>query len=135
MDSSKNKVSKHNKYKNQKIVIDTIRFDSKDEGRYYQDYIKPRLVSGEYLDVEFHPKFTLLEKFVKDNKKFRALTYSADFRIYPKVGASYLVDVKGMITKDFIIKYKLFNYIYYELELKIIVWDKKEKIWKEVMLK
>lgn len=135
MKENKKGVSKHNKYKNQKVVIDNIRFDSKNEGRYYEEQIKPRLESGEYLDIEFHPKFTLLDKFEKNNNKFRALTYSADFRIYPKVGASYLVDIKGMMTKDFIIKCKLFNYIYYDLELKIIVWEQKEKAWKEVWLK
>ena len=113
-----------NKYHNKKVTLDNIVFDSKNEAAYYRDYLKPRLATGEIAKIEFHPKYTLVDKFERGNKKFRKLTYAADFKIYRPDGTFYLVDVKGMLTKEFLIKYKLFYYYYPDIPLLLV---KKEK--------
>lgn len=50
---------KKNKYMAKRIAIDGIKFDSLKEGRRYQDFLKPRLLSGEIEDIVFHPRFTI----------------------------------------------------------------------------
>lgn len=119
-----------NKYNNKKIVIDDIKFDSILESRYYLEKLKEKISDGTIL-VEFHPKYVLIDSFVKGNKKYNKVTYSADFLVIEQATQhAYLVDVKGMQTKDFIIKRKLFDSLY-DIELKVIGWDKKKGIWVE----
>lgn len=107
-----------NKYHNQKIVVDGITFDSKDEAKYYE-VLKIRKAKGEILNFELQPQFILQEGFRKSGKAYRPITYKADFRVYKLDGASYVVDVKGILTDVFNIKLKLFNARYDE-ELKLV---------------
>lgn len=107
-----------NKYHNQKIVVDGITFDSKDEAKYYE-VLKIRKAKGEILDFELQPKFVLQEGFKKNGKTYKQITYKADFRVYMLDGSSYVVDVKGMLTDVFALKLKLYNARYNE-ELKLM---------------
>ena len=108
-----------NKYNNKKTVIDDITFDSKDESLYYQA-LKDMKNNGSIKDFELQPKFLLQEAFEKDNKKYRAINYIADFKVINNNNSSYLVDIKGMLTTEFKIKLKLFHYKYPDIELKLI---------------
>lgn len=111
------------KYNSKKIVIDGYTFDSKHEGLYYE-VLKRKKAAGEIFNFELQPKFVLQEGFKKNGKTYRAITYTADFRVYTDENTSYCVDIKGMVTDVFAIKLKLFNARYDE-ELKLIVKNNK----------
>ena len=108
-----------NKYNNKKTVIDGITFDSRDESLYYEA-LKDLKSNGLIKDFELQPKFILQESFVKNGKKYRPIMYIADFRVINNDGSFYLVDIKGMLTTEFKIKMKLFNYKYPNIELRLI---------------
>ena len=107
------------KYNNKKTTIDDIVFDSKDEALYYEA-LKDMKANGLIKDFELQPEFILQEGFEKDEKKYRAIKYTADFRVLTNNDYSYIVDVKGMLTTEFKIKMKLFNYKYPDIELRLI---------------
>ena len=108
-----------NKYNNKKTTIDDIVFDSKDEALYYQA-LKNMKAKGLINDFELQPKFLLQESFVKNGKRYRPINYIADFRVINNDGSAYIVDIKGMLTTEFKIKMKLFNYKYPDIELRLI---------------
>ena len=97
-----------NKYKNKKCKYKGIYFDSIAERNYYlillQKYKKE--------EIKLQPKFELQEKYIDNQgKNVRAINYVADFQIGNKV-----IDLKGVETKDFLIKEKLFKKKYQNLE-------------------
>ena len=107
------------KYNNKKTTIDDIVFDSKNEALYYEA-LKDMKAKGLIKDFELQPEFILQEGFEKDEKKYRAIKYTADFRVLTNNDSSYIVDVKGMLTTEFKIKMKLFNYKYPDIELRLL---------------
>ena len=108
-----------NKYNNKKVAIDGIVFDSRDESLYYQA-LKDMKEKGLIKDFELQPKFLLQEGFEKNEKKYRPISYIADFRVINNDNSSFVVDIKGMLTTEFKIKLKLFNYKYPDIELRLI---------------
>lgn len=116
---SKSKIKKKSKYRNKKVTIDGIEFDSKKEAHYYMQ-LKLLKQSGEIKDFGLQEKFVLQEGFTKNGTRHRPITYYADFIIDNLDGSTDVVDVKGMETQVFKIKKKLFEYKYPNLELKII---------------
>jgi hypothetical protein len=105
-----------NKYKNSKIIVDSISFDSLDESKYYQ-YLKQLQAKDKIVAFEMQPKFELIPKFEKAGKRYRAITYSADFTIYHINGEVEYVDIKGLETQQGILRGKLFNWKYPDLKL------------------
>ncbi|QBK26726.1 DUF1064 domain-containing protein [Ureibacillus thermophilus] len=115
------------KYKNKKVVVDGIEFDSALEARYYK-HLKLLKAQGIVIDFELQPKYTLLDSFKKNGKTFRAITYNADFEVYYTDGHVEVVDVKGMVTQQFELRRKLFEYRY-PYELKVITYSKIDGGW------
>ena len=111
--------NKKSKYNNRKTVVDGITFDSKKEADYYCA-LKLLKQSGEIRDFGLQPKYELQPAFEKNGKKYRPITYVADFVIVNNDGTTEVVDVKGVETQVFKIKKKMFEYQYPELELKIV---------------
>ena len=109
------------KYRAIKTTIDDIMFDSKAESRRYCE-LKLLEKAGEIKDLELQPKFVLQEAFTrKDGKKFRPITYKADFRYYDlTAGHEVIEDVKGHITQQFRLRQKMFECRYPDLILKIV---------------
>ena len=107
------------KYNNKKTVVDDIVFDSRDESLYYQA-LKDMKANGLVKDFELQPKYLLQEAFAKNDKKYRPIYYIADFKVINNDGSFYVVDIKGMLTTEFKIKMKLFNYKYPDIELRLI---------------
>lgn len=107
------------KYLSHKIVIDGIKFDSKDEAKYYEA-LKIKKYRGEIENFELQPKFILVEGFKKNNKTYRAITYTPDFVVYHIDGSIEYVDVKGMTTQQGELRIKLFNNFYRDLKLSIV---------------
>lgn len=96
-----------------KVVIDNIKFDSEMESLYYLE-LKERLAKGEISDLEIHKGYILLEEFTNANGKVhKAITYEPDFIFYDKVEKrTRYIDIKGMLTDDFKLKWKMFDFYY-----------------------
>lgn len=119
------------KYNNKKVVCDGITFDSKAERDYYLyllDLKQRRVVT----DIQLQPSFLLQEKFRKNGKLYREITYKADFEVTYADGHVEIIDVKGMMTKDFAIKRKLFEYKYQSLRLLLVAYSKIDGGWIEL---
>lgn len=102
------------KYKNSKVIIDNIKFDSKEEGRYYE-CLKKRFNAGE-LKFHLQPIVTLVPSFkLPCGALQRAITYAPDFLIDYADGGYEYVDIKGMATQAGILRRKLYNYLLSQL--------------------
>lgn len=107
-----------NKYKNTKIVVDNIKFDSNLEATRYKE-LKLLLRAGEISNLELQPRFLLQDSFKKNGKTYRKIEYIADFQ-YIENGKTIVEDVKGIQTDVFKLKHKIFEKVYPDLTLKII---------------
>lgn len=95
-----------NKYRNKRVVVDGISFDSKKEAARYKELRmleRAGIISGLQLQVPF-------ELIPKQNGE-RACTYKADF-VYEQNGKKVVEDTKGMKTDVYKIKRKLMLYRY-----------------------
>lgn len=106
-----------NKYKNKKIVIDGIEFDSRLEAnRYCQLKILER--AREIKDLRRQVEFIIQPSYKKNNKTIRAIKYIADFVYYDvKKKKTIIEDTKGFKNEVYRIKKKIFEYKYPELEI------------------
>ncbi|EPS56409.1 TPA: DUF1064 domain-containing protein [Clostridium botulinum] len=107
---------KRSKYGAKKITIDGYKFDSKDEGKYYE-YLKKLKSQEKILNFELQPKYELQPSFKKYGKTHRAITYAPDFLIYHLDGSEELIDVKGTETQQGNMRRKMFDYKYPDLKL------------------
>lgn len=89
------------KYHAKPEIVDGIRFASKKEALHYR-VLKYRKLNGEIERLELQPKFRL------EVNGMLVCCYVADFRYWDvKLGATLVVDVKGIRTPVYIIKRKL----------------------------
>lgn len=107
-----------NKYKNRKIVVDDIKFDSILEANRYKE-LKLLQRAKQISNLRLQVPFLLQESFKKNGKIHRKIEYIADF-VYEENGQTIVEDTKGMKTETFKIKQKLFEYKYPNLSIKII---------------
>lgn len=106
------------KYHNKKVVIDGITFDSKLEAT---RYTKLKLLerNGLIKDLVLQPSYELIPSFKKGNKTYRKTSYIADFSYYDKELNKVIVeDTKGFKTDVYILKKKLFEYLYKDLTIR-----------------
>lgn len=131
-----------------KTEIDGIVFHSKMESQYYIK-LKADKEAGLIQDFGLQPEFVLLEPYIivegetiyKSDERFnklkrktkaptvRGISYIGDFYIVKNDGTSYIVDTKGVSTKDFEIKKKLFMALYPQYQLEVIIYDKVTDDW------
>ncbi|WP_314666994.1 DUF1064 domain-containing protein [uncultured Selenomonas sp.] len=99
---------KPNKYNARKTTVCGHTFDSRREAEIYLDLLS-RKQAGEIVRIGFQPSYTLLAAF-KDNQgnKQRAITYTADFFVSYADGRSEVIEVKGVRTRDYLLRKKLF---------------------------
>lgn len=113
----------YRKYHNKKTFIDGIKFDSKLEAERYLQ-LKEWEKAGRITGLELQPCFELVPAFEKDGKKWRKMTYVADFQYFSCAEDKCIVeDVKGsekVLTDVFKLKQKLFEYRYNELTISIV---------------
>lgn len=108
------------KYHNKKVIVNGIKFDSKKESLRYLD-LKMLERANEIKELELQKKFELQPSFKKNGKTYQKITYIADFYYYDNKLKKYIVeDTKGYRTDTYIIKKKLFEYKYPDLEIKEI---------------
>ncbi|QST02984.1 DUF1064 domain-containing protein (plasmid) [Pontibacillus sp. ALD_SL1] len=116
------------KYRSKKVIINDQLFDSREEANYYL-YLLSQRDEQEILDIKFQPSFELQPAFKKNGKNFQKIQYVADFEVTFKNGKIEYVDVKGMMTPDFLLKRKLFEYKYPDKELKLVKYVQKYGGW------
>lgn len=119
------------KYNNKKVVADDITFDSELECKYYI-HLKGLCEKGIVKDFELQKKFELQPGFKKNGKSIRPIEYITDFVVTYADGRKEIVDTKGMITPDFAIKKKLFEYKFPDMELKLVTFSKIDGGWIEL---
>jgi len=107
-----------NKFHAKKVFYDGIRFDSIAEFSRYK-ILKLMVHSGKISDFSVHPKFELPPGF----------KYTADFS-YSENEKIVVEDVKGMLTRDSVLRMKCLVFFNPQLELRIIKNGKVVKIMK-----
>lgn len=109
-----------NKYKNTKTTYKNIKFDSLLERDFYI-YLEKQKEQGQVVSIELQPVFLLQEGF-RDyrGRAIRKIEYKADFKVVYADGQTVIYDTKGMLTKDFNLKYKMFLFKYNHLPLILV---------------
>lgn len=95
------KPEKASKFKNQKVVIDGFKFDSKKEGKRYCD-LKILQRAGQIEDLRMQVSFELMAgvKFENEKRKKPAMKYIADFvYVDMETGLQVVEDVKSLATR------------------------------------
>jgi hypothetical protein len=107
-------MTSHNKYRNQKTVVDNITFDSKKEANRYSE-LKLLKMGGVIRDLELQPKIPLIV-----NGK-NVGSYVGDFRYWDvEKGERVLEDVKSGPTKTPVYQLKKKILLTYNPPLEII---------------
>lgn len=99
------------KYKNEKIEIDNIKFDSKKEAKRYVE-LKQQEQAGIIKDLKLQVPFELQPSYKKENKTIRAINYVCDFTYIDNNGKFIVEDVKGFINEVYKLKKKMFEFKY-----------------------
>lgn len=110
------RLKSYNKYKNKKVSIDGIIFDSVKEAKRYNE-LKLLLRAGKIKSLKLQPSFILQPSFKKNGVTYRAITYKADFSYIDENGKEVIEDTKGFKTEVFKLKQKLFEYKYPDKKL------------------
>lgn len=110
-----------NKYRNRKIVVDNIKFDSVLEANRYRE-LKLLQRAKEISNLRLQVPFVLQEGFKKNGKTYQAIKYIADF-VYEEKGHTIVEDTKSKatMTELYKVKKKLFEKKYQNLTIKEIM--------------
>ena len=100
-----------NKYRNNPIVIDGIRFDSTKEGHRWCE-LQTLQKAGVISELQRQVKFELQPAFYHNGKKIRPIQYIADFVYNDESKQQIVEDVKGVKTQEYKLKKKMMQYIY-----------------------
>jgi hypothetical protein len=98
------------KYHNKKCEYKGLKFDSLKERNHYI-VLEQLEKTGQIKELKLQVKYELQPSFKLNGKTIRAINYIADFT-YLKDNKLVVVDVKGMRTKEYMLKKKLFQYKY-----------------------
>lgn len=116
-------------YRGTKCTYNGITFDSIPEKELYIKLLNDKDVSN----LQVHPKFILLDGFSNyEGKALRSITFAPDF-MFDKNGQTCIWDCKPLnkklIDADFMIRWKLLQWMYREQDIKfrLVAWDKKKK--------
>jgi hypothetical protein len=104
------KLKKANKYNARKTTVCGHEFDSKREAEVYLELLAQKQ-AGKVVRIGFQPSYTLLEAFTDNmGKRQQPITYTADFFVTYADGHAEVIEVKGMRTRDYLLRKKLFLY-------------------------
>ena len=115
---------KPSKWKNRRINIDGIAFDSLGEGQRYR-VLKTMEAAGEIKDLKVHPVFLLQESFIDvEGYRHPAITYEADFSYFDIASGMLVVEdikgARGTLHPVFMLKAKMFLKQYISIRFRII---------------
>ncbi len=99
------------KFKNEKVIINGNKFDSKIEAKYYEYLLTIHPKEA----IKLQPVFVLQEKFRYRGKGIREITYISDFQVGDTV-----FDVKGMVMEVYKLKAKIFKHKFPDLTLHVV---------------
>ncbi len=121
---------KNPRMKSNKTILDGHEFDSKKEADIYFEFKHDPDIEI----LELQPKFTLIEKFQRRGKTYRAIKFTADFRIKDK-GIELIIDVKSAGTlkansKSYPMRRKLFLLNFPLLIFKEIIFNGRKRVEK-----
>ena len=105
-----------NKYRNTKTMYNGVLYDSKKEA-YYARELDLR-VKAKYIKSWVGDKKTLRFDLIVNGKKI--CTYTPDFEITHNSGLVEYIDVKGVETTVFKLKFKLIKALYPELVFRTV---------------
>ena len=100
---------KKSKYRNQSIMYNGSRYDSHKEARYAED-LDWRIKAGEIKSYDRQVKISL------DVNGKHIANYYIDFVVHHNDGSREYVEVKGFCTRDFLLKWKLFEALLPEID-------------------
>lgn len=106
------------KYGNKKTECDGHIFDSAAEARRYRELRlleRANVIEG----LKLQPEFILQPAYKRNGKRIQAIKYRGDF-LYIEDGVLVVEDVKGVETPVFRLKRKMFEYVYPEIQLKVV---------------
>lgn len=92
------------KYKNQKVVVNEIKFDSKKEAKRYQELLLMQKQVNNWFKKA--STYILVPAFNLNKKRYRNMSYIADFT-YKQNGKEIVEDTKGYRTEVYKIKKKI----------------------------
>lgn len=113
------------KFRSEKTTVDGVTFDSKAEAEYFC-YLKLLLKAHEVKKFNTQVPYELVPAYERKGKKIRAMVYKADFVVDYADGHTEVVDVKGVQTKEYLLKRKLL--LYQHPEIDFVEVHKKHKI-------
>lgn len=95
----------YRKYRNIKVKLGELSFDSKKEARYYH-FLKKMEERGDITGLRLQVKFDFMinGEYLRYVDSNRVLKYVADFEYFDMYGNRKVVDVKGVKTPDYKIK-------------------------------
>lgn len=112
--------AKPTKYRNKKVVVEGITFDSRKEAmRWVQ--LRQMQEHGRITDLQRQVVFQLAPSVLLHGefRRKKALTYTADFSYTDEGGNLVIEDVKGLQTKEFRIKAHLMK-AYLDLDVRLV---------------
>ena len=112
------KEPKQSKYRNTKMEVDGMKFDSVGEAYRYKELLLLQK-AGVILHLETQVRFELQKEFFHKGKLIRSIAYIADFA-YIEHGILVVEDFKGMETPVFKIKKKMFMCSYPHIDFRIV---------------
>ena len=126
--SSKGKPSQ--KYKNRRMEVDGISFDSVLEAQHYQ-FLKGQKLAGLIIDFECQVRFPITDEIKNDDGSLFAkkIDYIADFVVVHLDGSKEVIDTKGMILPLYELKRSI---MYHRHGIKITEIFKGKKTRKQV---
>lgn len=107
------KPKKAPKYRNEKVEIDGVKYDSKKEAR-RAEVLECFERAGEIKNLERQKRFVLQPSFKFNGKTIREIAYVADF-VYEKDGEVVVEDVKSAATREnavYKLKKKMLLYVH-----------------------
>ena len=108
---------KPNKYNARKTTVCGRTFDSKREAEWYM-MLREKQRLGKIKHIECQPTYTLLEGF-RDNqgKQQKPITYTPDFLVEYDDGRREVIEVKGVKTRDYLLRKKLFLHMMMDTDI------------------
>lgn len=94
-------------------INDIIRFDSEIEYLYYLELLQKKS-EGKVRDINIHQSFVLIPEYTNiDGELIQRMDYECDFFYFDiEKNKQMCVDVKGVEEPEFVLKRKIFDYVY-----------------------
>jgi len=107
----------------EKRTLNGYTFSSDLEYKFYV-YLLSKQEKGIVKNITIQPRYLLQKKFVKHGKIYQPIYYIPDFEVEYINGDIINFDTKGFSTPDFLLKAKIWNYVYPDKVLRVINYSK-----------